>query len=315
MTAPTKKVLLMGRAGAGKTSMRSIIFANYYPADTQRLTATNNIEHSHLRFLGNLMVHLWDCGGQDTFMQNYFESQKERIFDNAEVLIYVLEARREVLSDMQHSPEYQKDLEYFKSACSSLRQVARKAKLFYLIHKMDIIEKKEDRDKLIHFYLKDLQAVTEQLDASCFTTTIWDETLFEAWSTIAHSLVPNIDQIKRQLDAFCDLVEADECVLFEKSTFLQIAKSTRIDQADNNRIEKISNICKQFKLTCARAESSSFESLTVQNASRTTYIEQFTPNTYIMLISSQKDIRPGATLCNIDIAKEYFQQTLKPQLN
>lgn len=54
----------MGRAGAGKTSMRSIIFANYLPRDTSRLTATNNIEHSHLRFFGNLILSLWDCGGQ-----------------------------------------------------------------------------------------------------------------------------------------------------------------------------------------------------------------------------------------------------------
>ena len=36
-----KKVLLMGKSGAGKTSMRSIIFANYLADDVQRLgTAT-----------------------------------------------------------------------------------------------------------------------------------------------------------------------------------------------------------------------------------------------------------------------------------
>ena len=32
-----KKVLLMGKSGAGKTSMRSIIFANYLADDVQRL--------------------------------------------------------------------------------------------------------------------------------------------------------------------------------------------------------------------------------------------------------------------------------------
>ena len=31
------KVLLMGRSGSGKTSMRSIIFANYLARDTSRL--------------------------------------------------------------------------------------------------------------------------------------------------------------------------------------------------------------------------------------------------------------------------------------
>lgn len=35
-----KKVLLMGKSGAGKTSMRSIIFANYMARDTMRLAPT-----------------------------------------------------------------------------------------------------------------------------------------------------------------------------------------------------------------------------------------------------------------------------------
>lgn len=96
------QVLLMGKSGSGKTSMRSIIFANYIARDTRRLGATSewsglgegplsarllscvisgyltilssttpphthtltvDVEHSHVRFLGNLVLNLWDCGG------------------------------------------------------------------------------------------------------------------------------------------------------------------------------------------------------------------------------------------------------------
>jgi GTPase SAR1 family protein len=83
------QVLLMGKSGSGKTSMRSIIFANYLglllellacasllvslntfrfslplsARDTFRLGATLEVEHSHVRFLGNLVLNLWDCGG------------------------------------------------------------------------------------------------------------------------------------------------------------------------------------------------------------------------------------------------------------
>ncbi len=41
MTLTTFKVLLMGKSGSGKTSMRSIIFANYIARDTRRLGATS----------------------------------------------------------------------------------------------------------------------------------------------------------------------------------------------------------------------------------------------------------------------------------
>ena len=44
--------------------MRSIIFANYIARDTMRLGATIDVEHSHVKFLGNLVLNLWDCGGQ-----------------------------------------------------------------------------------------------------------------------------------------------------------------------------------------------------------------------------------------------------------
>jgi Ras-related GTP-binding protein A/B len=58
-----KKVLLMGKSGSGKSSMRSIIFSNYIAKDTRRLGATIDVDLSHVKFLGNLTLNLWDCGG------------------------------------------------------------------------------------------------------------------------------------------------------------------------------------------------------------------------------------------------------------
>ena len=75
MQAQWKKVLLMGKSNAGKTSMRSIIFANYIARETTRLGYTQDVEHTHVRFLGNLVLNLWDCGGQEAYMESYFESQ------------------------------------------------------------------------------------------------------------------------------------------------------------------------------------------------------------------------------------------------
>ena len=59
-----KKMLLMGRKEAGKTSMHSIIFANYPPRDTMGIGYTVDINENKFRFMGNLTLNLWDCGGQ-----------------------------------------------------------------------------------------------------------------------------------------------------------------------------------------------------------------------------------------------------------
>eukprot|EP00923_Selenidium_pygospionis_P015802 GHVN01027569.1.p1 GENE.GHVN01027569.1~~GHVN01027569.1.p1 ORF type:complete len:323 (+),score=48.85 GHVN01027569.1:86-1054(+) len=307
----TNKVLLMGRAGAGKTSMRSIIFAQFRPRDTTAIGATNMVENSNMRFLGDMVLALWDCGGQDTFMENYFDSQREQIFRDAKVLIYVLEVRGTSVKQLQTRGDkkgviasFKKDVQYFKNACENIKQFSPRAKVFYLIHKFDIVEDVE-KDAMKTFYQNELKPHTEDLATECFTTSIWNETLFAAWSTITQCLIHNIGALTKNLSHFCEVLNADEVILFERSTFLVICESTRVRHDDNHRFEKISNICKQFKLTCARA-SESFMGMTVVNPYATTYIEVFTKYTYIMVISSDKDLQLGAILQNIDFAKEHF---------
>lgn len=55
------------------------------------LLCSVDVEHSHVRFLGDLVLNLWDCGGQEAFMENYFTSQRHNIFRNVAVLIYVFD--------------------------------------------------------------------------------------------------------------------------------------------------------------------------------------------------------------------------------
>lgn len=48
-----------------------------------------------------IVLNLWDCGGQESFMEQYFASQKDNIFRNVEVLIYVFDVEsRELDNDM-----------------------------------------------------------------------------------------------------------------------------------------------------------------------------------------------------------------------
>ena len=67
-----KKILLMGSANVGKTSMYSILFCDFPAKDTHKIGYTN-AEHKHqLQLMGNFTFSLWDCGGCDTFMNYYF---------------------------------------------------------------------------------------------------------------------------------------------------------------------------------------------------------------------------------------------------
>lgn len=73
-----RKVLLMGKSGAGKSSMRAVVFSNYVAKDVRRLGATIDVEHSNIKFMGNLMLNLWDCGGYEfsVFVVNQLYTSK-----------------------------------------------------------------------------------------------------------------------------------------------------------------------------------------------------------------------------------------------
>ena len=298
---PPKKVLLMGRAGAGKTSMRSIIFANYGTKETGRLHPTNQVEHSSFRFMGNLMLSLWDCGGQDVFMENYFDSQREHIFKNTLVLIYVMSASAIV---SEAAPDSNKELTYYRNTVDSLRQLSPEAKIYVLLHKSDLIPPHE-RTLLFTKTSDTLRNIAAGLSVETFITSIWDESLYKAWSRIVHTLMPNMDQLERELMFIAETIDADEVVLFEKSTFLVIANATRKNFTDSLRFEKISNIVKQFKLGVSR-EHNTFSTLDIKTAAFRAYMDRFTANTFILVVTSKNDIQPAATVYNVSAARAHF---------
>ncbi|KAJ3057190.1 hypothetical protein HK097_011195 [Rhizophlyctis rosea] len=291
-----KKVLLMGKSGSGKTSMRSIIFANYIARDTRRLGATIDVEHSHVRFLGNLVLNLWDCGGQEVFMENYIASQRDHIFRNVEVLIYVFDIE---------SREFEKDMHYYQSCLEAILQNSKDARIFCLIHKMDLVQE-DQREALFREREAELKRRSLPLSITAFKTSIWDETLYKAWSSIVYSLIPNVRLLETHLENFCKICEADEVVLFERTTFLVISHTTQKAHADVHRFEKISNIVKQFKLSCSKSQAQ-FSKMEVRNAQFSAFVDVLTPNTYVLVIMSDHNIQPAATLMNIGAARAHFE--------
>ncbi|KAI8075628.1 Gtr1/RagA G protein conserved region-domain-containing protein [Thamnidium elegans] len=292
-----EKVLLMGKSGSGKTSMRSIIFSNYIARDTRRLGATIDVEHSNVKFLGNLVLNLWDCGGQEAFMENYFASQRDRIFKNVEVLIYVFDVE---------SRDWEKDLHYYQSCLEAILANSKEARIFCLIHKMDLVPENQ-RDQIFEQRVTELQKRSEPLNIQAFRTSIWDETLYAAWSKIVHCLIPNIRVLESHLSNFCRICDADEVVLFERTTFLVIATAATIPHQDHHRFEKISNIIKQFNLGCSRSQTR-FKSMEIRGSSFTAFIDVLTNNTYAMIVMSDPNIQSAATLLNIAAAKKHFEK-------
>ncbi|KAL5532889.1 GTR1 [Sanghuangporus sanghuang] len=317
----------MGASGSGKTSMRSVIFSNNQASLTSRLGATIDVEQNHVRFLGDLILNLWDCGGQDSFMDSYLSTQRSTIFQHVGVLIYVFDVE---------SREMEKDLWYYHDCLESLKKFSPDAVVFLLVHKMDLVRHK--RKQKLEEKTAAIQKASGDVGITVFGTSIYDESLYKAWSRIVHTLIPNAAILSKHLTTFAEACSATEVILFERTTFLVIATSQRtntapsINQTSNGssssdlttadgsaaqesdphqlqptRYERTSELVKAFKLSCMRAREE-FRCLEMELPEYTAVLDELTRNTYIMVIVHDPTIETTAIKINIRLARQKFEE-------
>ncbi|KAK3328162.1 Gtr1/RagA G protein conserved region-domain-containing protein [Cercophora scortea] len=296
----------MGKSGSGKSSMRSIIFSNYLARDTRRLGATIDIDLSHVKFLGNLTLNLWDCGGQEAFMENYLSQQRAHVFSNVGVLIYVFDIE---------SRDVERDLATYVNIISALVQYSREAKVFVLIHKMDLIQPMT-REEVFDRRVALVRRKTAEAVAILFATSIWDQSLYKAWASIIHDLVPNLSVIEEQLASLGVAIDADEILLFERTSFLVVSRWTSPEGDSNpygDRFERMSNILKSWKHTCSKfagtprnaEQFSDFEYKMGANFSM--FVTKFTTNTYILVCMPPGEARFNSAKLNVAAARPWFK--------
>jgi len=302
-----KKVLLMGASGSGKTSMRSLIFSSNPASLTARLGATIDVEQNHVRFLGDLILNLWDCGGQDSFMDSYLSTQRSTIFQHVAVLIYVFDVETREIS---------KDLEYYRDCLDGLKKYSPDAKVFLLIHKMDLVRR--EHAEVLEKRKAALYQHSSGTEITVFGTSIYNESLYKAWSRIVHTLIPNASVLSSHLSTLAKACSATEVILFERTTFLVIATSsssitdeeseeTDTHCLDSTRYERTSELIKAFKDSCARIREE-FHSLEMELSEFTAVLDELTKNTYVLIIVHDPKIETAALKMNIRLARKKFEE-------
>jgi Ras-related GTP-binding protein A/B len=154
------------------------------------------------------------------------------------------------------------------------------------------------------------------IDMQMFATSIWDQSLYKAWASIIHDLVPNLGVIETQLASLGVAIDADEILLFERTSFLVVSKWTS-KEGDRNpygdRFERMSNILKSWKHTCSKftgtprnaEQFSDFEYKMGANFSM--FVTKFTTNTYILVCMPPGEARFNSAKLNVAAARPWFK--------
>ena len=235
-------------------------------------------------------------------MESFLATQRENVFSDVAVLIYVFDIE---------SREVDRDLDTYSNIIKALKEYSPKAYVFGLIHKMDLVQN-EHRERLYEERCRLVVARSEGLNLETFASSIWDQTLYKAWAGIVHKMIPNLAVIERFLKAFAKAVEAEEIVLFERSTFLRVTSvvpELGEENSQPDRHERISNIMKTFKHTVARntqttAASAGFILMKLQTPQFNGFLARFTDNTYVWIVTPPGEEAFNCAVLNTMMARE-----------
>ena len=239
-------------------------------------------------------------------MDSYLNSQRENVFSDAEVLIYVFDIE---------SREVERDLDTYGQVIRALKEYSPNAHVFCLVHKMDLVQN-EHRERIYEERVRMIVARSEGLSLETFASSIWDQTLYKAWAGIVHRMIPNLGVIEKFLHAFAKQLEAEEIVLFERSTFLTVT-SVESKYAEGNpnpdRHERISNIMKSYKHTVARnmrttPASAGFLLFKVQTPNFNCFLARFTETTYIFVALPPGEAAFNCAVLNTMMARDVFEK-------
>ena len=136
----TKKILLLGNAGTGKTSIKKIIFEGMDPKDLlyNPLEPTRGMTPNVYSWL-DLKLGLFDSSGQelDFLLDNEDDSEHKLAFENTDFIVYIFDYPSWISQSREITEQIQKILKIVKK--NSLT-----SKVIIFLHKIDLTGKEVD---------------------------------------------------------------------------------------------------------------------------------------------------------------------------
>jgi Ras-related GTP-binding protein A/B len=212
------KINLLGLSNAGKTTLIRHILEGKEFEELENLPPTEGINTNEYRYRRLVEISVFDCGGQEQFLEGYFSETMERtVFSNVRVFFWVID-----VSDINRLEESRS---WFKKAFESLKQFSPDAKIYVLANKYD------KKDKIPKNELKEF--FTEQgplADVTFHTTSVKSKTARTIICRILNALIEKtetlrIKNLQKITDGLISRLNAKLIMLINKDDGLEINSS------------------------------------------------------------------------------------------
>ncbi|MCK4972178.1 MAG: 50S ribosome-binding GTPase [Candidatus Heimdallarchaeota archaeon] len=163
-----KKILFIGLAQTGKTSIINVVFSGWKPEDTNNLPATVNFSRQ-IKDFSNINILVYDLGGQTSFLDKALVASKELLFSNLHAIFYVVDA--------SNFGQYQQSRKYFLWAMRTAAEFNETTKINLFVHKMDLLPNGSE-DEVVD-QIAEIFNLNELEDIKLSRTSIFDSSIFD----------------------------------------------------------------------------------------------------------------------------------------
>ncbi|KAG0653623.1 GTP-binding protein gtr2 [Maudiozyma exigua] len=200
------------------------------PLDTLYLESTANPSVDHFSTLIDLSV--MELPGQLNYFEPSYDS--ERLFKNIGALVYVIDSQEEYMNAITNLAMI---IEY-------AYKVNPKINIEVLIHKVDGLSEdfKVDaqRDIMQRTGEELLELGLDGVQVSFYLTSIFDHSIYEAFSRIVQKLIPEISYLENMLDNLIQHSKIEKAFLFDINSKIYVS-------TDSNPVDiQVYEVCAEF---------------------------------------------------------------------
>lgn len=187
------RILLMGLRRSGKSSIQKVVFHKMAPNETLFLEATTHITKNEVSHSSFVQFQIWDFPGQiDLFNDDSIDY--ETLFESCGALIFVIDSQ----------DDYSQALLKLQQTVAKAFEINPNITFEGFIHKVDGLN---DDDKLDVLRSIQRQSQDDLVDAgfsdvhiTFYLTSIYDHSIFEAFSKVIQKLIPQLPTLENLLD-------------------------------------------------------------------------------------------------------------------
>ena len=206
-------IIITGASQSGKTSLKKVIFEKKYPYETVFNEPTKAPEKLQVESLGYCNLNLTEF--PYTFTYEKCTDDCEDYLSKCQVLIFLIDTQNPI------NPQY----DYFKNSILPIFAKHKTISLYVFLHKIDntnICQSDYNKQRgEIHSKMKQMCSQyqkdigIDEINLNFYVTSIYNSTLFEAFSKIFQNMMPQNKNLSNLIDHLADSCGFEKAYLFD----------------------------------------------------------------------------------------------------